>query len=174
MSHWASALGIRQLHPHLARPIIVRSTVHAHRTPEVAMTHSSTGAALRVLVVDDCAALRESVSLALEREGLTVVGEAADGAQALAQAAAYLPDVVLMDLRMPGMGGIRATQTIRRRYPETSVVLWTGDGDPQLASAMRQSGAHAGLLKGIPTSELVAALRAVCDRHHRDGVTARG
>jgi DNA-binding NarL/FixJ family response regulator len=138
------------------------------------MTHSSTGAALRVLVVDDSAALRESVTFALEREGLAVVGEAADGTQALAQAAAYLPDVVLMDLRMPGMSGILATQTIRQRHPETCVVLWTGDGELQLASAMRKSGAHAGLLKGIPTPELVAALRAVCDRHHRDGVATRG
>jgi DNA-binding NarL/FixJ family response regulator len=128
------------------------------------MTQSSTDAALRVLVVDDSAPLRESVSQALEGEGLTVVGEAADGAQALTQAAAHHPDVVLMDLRMPGMGGIPATQTIRRRHPETFVVLWTGDGDPQLASAMRQSGAHAGLLKGIPTAELVAVLRAVCKR----------
>jgi len=157
----------------LARQIIGIDTVHAHRTPEVAMTHSSTGTALRVLVVDDSAALRESVSLALEREGLTVVGEAADGAQALVQAAAYRPDVVLMDLRMPGMGGVLATQTIRRRHPETFVVLWTGDGDLQLASALRQSGAHAGLLKGIPPAELVAALRAVCHQHDFDGVATR-
>jgi DNA-binding NarL/FixJ family response regulator len=137
------------------------------------MTHSTTDSALRVLVVDDSAELRESVSLALEGEGLTVVGEAADGAQALTQAAASRPDVVLMDLRMPGMGGIPATQTIRRRHPETFVVLWTGDGDPQLASAMRQSGAHAGLLKGIPTAELAAVLRAVCDRHDQDGAARR-
>ena len=138
------------------------------------MTQSSAGAPLRVLVVDDSAPLRESVSLALEREGLTVVGEAADGAQALARAAAYRPDVVLMDLRMPGMGGVLATQTIRRRHPGTVVVLWTGDGDLQLTSALRQSGAHAGLLKGIPTSELVAALRAVCLRHHLNGVASGG
>ncbi len=136
------------------------------------MTHSSTGDALRVLVVDDSAPLRESVSMALEREGLTVVGEAADGAQALAQAAAYRPDVVLMDLRMPGMGGVLATQTIRRRHPQTVVVLWTGDGDLQLSSALRQSGAHAGLLKGIPAAELAAALRAVCRRHELDGVAS--
>jgi DNA-binding NarL/FixJ family response regulator len=127
-----------------------------------------------VLVVDDCPALRESVSYALEREGLTVVAEAADGVQALAQTATYLPDVVLMDLRMPGMSGVLATQAIRQRHPGTCVVLWTGDGELQLASAMRQSGAHAGLLKGIPTSELAAAMRTVCDRHHRDGVAARG
>ena len=138
------------------------------------MKHSSTHAALRVLVVDDSAPLRESVSLALEREGLTVVGEAADGAQALAQAAAFLPDVVLMDLRMPGMGGILATQTIRRRHPDTCVVLWTGDGELQLTSALRQSGAHAGVLKGIPTAELASAMRAVCERRHRDGVATRG
>jgi DNA-binding NarL/FixJ family response regulator len=126
--------------------------------------------ALRVLVVDDSAVLRDHVRVALEDAGLTVVGEAADGAHALAQAATRDPDVVLMDLRMPGMDGIQAARALREQQPETRVVLWTGEDDVQLASAIRKSGAHAGVAKGIRTVELVATLRRVCQaRAHAQG-----
>jgi DNA-binding NarL/FixJ family response regulator len=123
---------------------------------------TDTAAALRVLVVDDNVALRESIRLSLEREGLAVVGEAGDGAQALERAAATRPDVILMDVRMPVMNGIQATKAIRRAYPDTQVVLWTGEDDAQLVRAVRQSGAHAGVPKGIRMVELVATLRGVC------------
>jgi CheY-like chemotaxis protein len=119
--------------------------------------------ALRVVVVDDSQTLRTRVRLALERAGLTVVGEAADGAQALTQAAAHHPDVVLMDLRMPRMDGIQATRVLRGQQPDTPVVLWTGDDDAHLAGAIGESGAHAGVAKGISTVQLVATLRGVCD-----------
>lgn len=127
------------------------------------MPDANTDAAtlLRVLLVDDSPCLRQSVRAALERAGLVVVGEAADGAQALTQAATHHPDLVLMDLCMPGMDGIQATQALRRQQPEIRVVLWTARDDIQLASAIRRSGAHAGLAKGIRTVELVATLRAV-------------
>jgi len=117
---------------------------------------------LRVLVVDDSPELRDSVKGALERAGLTVVGEAADGVQALAQAAAQRPDVVLMDLRMPRMDGIVATRALRVQQPGTPVVLWTGDGDVQLDGAVREAGAYAGLSKGVRLTELVATLRRTC------------
>jgi DNA-binding NarL/FixJ family response regulator len=119
---------------------------------------------LRVLLVDDSPWLRQRVRAALERAGLVVVGEAADGAQALAQATAHRPDVVLMDLCMPGMDGIQATRALRRQQPQIRVVLWTGRDDTQLASAMRRSGAHAGLPKGVSTGELIATLRAAGSR----------
>ena len=70
--------------------------------------------ALQVLVVDDSQAMRTRVRWALEEAGLTVVGEAEDGAQALTQAAAHHPDVVLMELRMPRMDGVQATRILRR------------------------------------------------------------
>jgi DNA-binding NarL/FixJ family response regulator len=131
------------------------------------MAHASidtaTATALQVLVVDDSQALRTRVRSALERAGLTVIGEAADGAQALTLAATHHPDVVLMDLRMPRMDGIQATRILRRQQPDTPVVLWTGDDDAQLARAVRESGARAGVAKGIGTVELVATLRGVCD-----------
>ena len=131
----------------------------------VAMTHGSTGTtatALQVLVVDDSQAQRTRVRSALERAGLTVVGEAEDGAQALTQAAAHHPDVVLMDLRMPRMDGVQATRILRRQQPDTPVVLWTGDDDAQLERAVCTSGAQVGIPKGIGTVELVATLREAC------------
>src|SRR6266536_408924 len=117
------------------------------------MADANTDAAtpLRVLLVDDSPWLRQRVRAALERAGLVVVGEAADGAQALTQAAAHHPDLVLMDLCMPGMDGIQATRALRRQQPAIRVVLWTGRDDTQLASAVRRSGAHAGLPKGART-----------------------
>src|SRR6266498_3798896 len=129
------------------------------------MADANTDAAtpLRVLLVDDSPWLRQRVRAALERAGLVVVGEAADGAQALTQAAAHHPDVVLMDLRMPRMDGIEATQILRLQQPDAQVVLWTGDDHSQLDRAIRKSGAQVGVLKGIDMVKLVATLRAVCN-----------
>jgi CheY-like chemotaxis protein len=117
--------------------------------------------ALQVLVVDDSHAQRTRVRSALEQAGLTVVGEAEDGAQALTQAAAHHPDVVLMDLRMPRMDGIQATRILRRQQPDTPVVLWTGY-DAQLDRAVCTSGAQVGIPKHIDPIELVATLREAC------------
>jgi CheY-like chemotaxis protein len=129
------------------------------------MTHGSTAtaaAALQVLVVDDSQAQRTRVRSALEGAGLTVVGEAEDGAQALSKAAAHHPDVVLMDLRMPRMDGVQATRILRRQQPDTPVVLWTGDDDAQLERAVSKSGAQVGIPKDIGTGELVATLQDAC------------
>jgi CheY-like chemotaxis protein len=129
------------------------------------MTHGSTStaaAALQVLVVDDSQAQRTRVRSALEGAGLTVVGEAEDGAQALSEAAAHHPDVVLMDLRMPRMDGVQATRILRRQQPDTPVVLWTGHDDAQLERAVCNSGAQVGIPKDIGTVELVATLQDAC------------
>ena len=128
------------------------------------MTHGSTGTtatALQVLVVDDSQAQRTRVRSALEGAGLSVVGEAEDGAQALNQAAVHHPDVVLMDLCMPRMDGVQATRILRRQQPDTPVVLWTGD-DAQRERAVCTSGAQAGIPKDIGLVELVATLREAC------------
>jgi DNA-binding NarL/FixJ family response regulator len=115
--------------------------------------------ALQVLVVDDNQSQRTRVRSALEQAGLTVVGEAEDGAQAVTQAAAHHPDVVLMDLRMPRMDGVQATRILRRQQPDTPVVLWSGDDAAQLDRAVTNSGAQVGIPKGIGTDQLVATLR---------------
>jgi CheY-like chemotaxis protein len=135
---------------------------------------SITGAtALQVLVVDDSPAQRTRVRSSLERAGLTVVGEAEDGARALTQAAVHHPDVVLMDLRMPGMDGVQATRLLRRQQPDMPVVLWTRD-DAQLDWAVGTSGAHAGISKGIDTMELVATLRGACAAEEEGRTVADG
>ena len=128
----------------------------------MARTSTNHARPLRVLVADDCEPLRKRVCSELEEAGLTVVGEAADGAQALTQAAAYHPDVVLMDLRMPGMDGIEATRALRQQHPSTPVVLWTGDDVAQLDRAIGKSGAQLGVLKGVDMARLATTLRAVC------------
>jgi CheY-like chemotaxis protein len=141
------------------------------------MTHGSTGTAataLQVLVVDDSQAQRTRIRSALERAGLTVVGEAEDGAQALTQAAAHHPDVVLMDLRMPRMDGVQATRILRRQQPDTPVVLWTGDDDAQLDRAVCTSGAQVGIPKHIGAVELVATLRDACAAQDEDRTATGG
>jgi len=160
------------LHLHLAWQIMTRIQDRAQDgirarpgMRELPMTHGSIGAvatALQVLVVDDSHAQRTRVRSALERAGLTVVGEAENGAQALTQAAAHHPDVVLMDLCMPRMDGVQATQLLRRQQPDMPVVLWTGDDAVQLERAVCRSGAQGGISKSIGTVELVATLREAC------------
>ncbi|MFN3866049.1 MAG: response regulator [Demequina sp.] len=121
-----------------------------------------TQAPLRVLLVDDQALVRMGFSLVLGAEdGLVVVGEAGDGATAVAQARALRPDVVLMDVRMPGMNGIDATRLIVAENPDTRVVvLTTFDLDEYAFGALR-AGASGFLLKDVRPSELVEAIRTV-------------
>lgn len=125
---------------------------------------------IRVLLVDDQSLIRVGFRMVLEAEGdLSVVGEASDGTEAIAQAAALKPDVVLMDVRMPGVDGITATREIVRRHPDIRVlVLTTFDLDEYAFAAIR-AGAGGFLLKDAQRQELVAAVRAV---HRGDAVLA--
>jgi len=86
-----------------------------------------------------------------------VVGEAADGAQAVELARALRPDVVIMDIRLPGMNGIQATEEIKRLCPTTSVLILTAYEDDQYVFALLAAGAAGYLLKDVPVSELVRA-----------------
>jgi CheY-like chemotaxis protein len=106
-----------------------------------------------VLLVDDDAANLAVLQEALESEGITVVGGAGDGRAGIEMADSLAPDVVLMDLRMPGMDGFEATQTIRAHRPWTQVVILTAYEDLLTRSA-EEVGAFAYLVKGC-SSELM-------------------
>jgi DNA-binding NarL/FixJ family response regulator len=116
--------------------------------------------AVRVLVVDDQHLVREGIASLLAVEpGIEVVGTAADGPAAVARCAELTPDVVLMDVRMPGGDGVDATAAIRRTVPGTRVVmLTTFDDDHDVGRALR-AGASGYLLKDLPAADLAAAVR---------------
>ena len=112
----------------------------------------------RVLVVDDHAMLRETLAELLVQAGFEVAGEAADGADAVALAKRLEPDVVLMDLRMPVLGGLDATRLIRDACPATQVVLLTAFESPALQQQAEEAGCFAYLVKGAPPGTIRLAL----------------
>jgi len=119
-------------------------------------------APIRVLIVDDDALVRAALSMTLRgTDDVLIVGEAADGAEAVAMTDAHAPDVVLMDIRMPGMDGLAATEQLRRRErrPEV-IVLTTFDIDEYVLRALR-AGASGFLLKDTPPAEIVRAIHLV-------------
>ncbi len=128
------------------------------------MTGPIRSAPIRVLVVDDQELVRAGFSVILSAaDGITVVAEAADGEAAVAQAAEHQPDVVLMDVRMPGMDGLEATRMITSAAPAPKVViLTTFDLDDYVYAALR-AGASGFLLKDSPRSDLIAAVRVAAN-----------
>jgi len=117
---------------------------------------------IRVLIVEDHNVVRQGlVALLNVVEGLTVVGEAADGLDAIDQYRKHQPDVTLMDLRLPRMGGVEAIHRIRSEAPQARIiVLTTYDGDEDIYRALK-AGARAYLLKGMTSEDLVTTIRAV-------------
>lgn len=117
---------------------------------------------LGVLIADDQALMRAGFRMILEAEpDLEVIGEAADGREAVAEAARLRPDVVLMDVRMPEMDGIEATRRLLRGNEDTKVVmLTTFDMDEYVFEAL-QAGASGFLVKDVPPEQLVAGIRSV-------------
>ncbi len=124
------------------------------------MTDSPTGSPIRVIIVDDQTLVRTGFRMILATEpGIEVVGESANGAEALDEVARSGPDVVLMDIRMPAMDGLEATRRIAASHPGTRVViLTTYDLDEYVFEALR-AGASGFLLKDAPPDQLVAAIR---------------
>jgi two-component system, NarL family, response regulator NreC len=117
---------------------------------------------IRVLIVDDHPILSEGLrSLLSAQEDMEVVGLAQNGEQGITCVSELHPDVVVMDIAMPGMNGIQATQVIRERYPETRVLILTQREDGQYVIPLLRMGASGIVLKRALVSDLVAALRAV-------------
>lgn len=114
------------------------------------------------MLVDDHPAFRKGLLALIESEpDLKVIAETGDGAEAVALFRRVKPDIVLMDLRLPGMGGVEATLAIRKEFPAARIiVLTTFDADEDIYRAM-ESGAKSYLLKDTPDDELAATIRAV-------------
>jgi DNA-binding NarL/FixJ family response regulator len=117
---------------------------------------------LRVLLAEDHAIVREGLRALLDAQpDVEVVGEAADGREALDAAKALGPDVVVMDISMPGLNGARATEAIRRDCPGTRVLVLTMHEDKGYLRQLVQAGASGYLLKRAASQDLIHALRAV-------------
>jgi DNA-binding NarL/FixJ family response regulator len=121
---------------------------------------------IRVLVVDDHNLVRAGLITLLDAApGIEVAGEAADGEQALAAAAATAPDVVLMDLSMPVLDGVAATRRLLAERPGTRVVALTSFSDRQRVTDILAAGATGYVLKDCRPEDLLAAVRAAADGH---------
>ncbi|HTJ32295.1 MAG TPA: response regulator transcription factor [Dactylosporangium sp.] len=115
---------------------------------------------VRVLVVDDQQLVRDGIASLLGiQPGIEVVGTAADGHEALERAAELDPDVVLMDVRMPGLDGVEATRALRRARPGCRVVMLTTFDDEQYVTLALRAGAEGYLLKDLGAAELADAVR---------------
>lgn len=119
---------------------------------------------IRVLLVDDHASFRSGMSALLMTEtDLEVVGEAGTGIEASERAATLQPDVILMDLNMPGLNGIEATRRITYGSPHIAVLVLTMFEDDDSVFAALQAGARGYLLKGAPKAEVLRSIRAVAN-----------
>jgi DNA-binding NarL/FixJ family response regulator len=118
---------------------------------------------LRVLIADDHPLYRDGLGAALSAGGLDVVGEAADGRQAVGLSLELQPDVVIMDLDMPGMGGIEATRRIAHGSPDVAILVLTMLADDDSVFAALRVGARGYLLKGARRAEIVRAVQTVAE-----------
>ena len=147
-----------------ARPAAVRVSARAQVVREArGETGAQRGARkkIRVLLADDHPVVRRGLALALnEQRDIEVVGEAQDGPQAVELVSRVRPDVVIMDVKMPGMSGVEATRAIRAAHPQVRVIGFSAFGETEQARAMREAGAVGYLAKSDPPSKLLATIRA--------------
>ncbi len=129
---------------------------------------------ISVLLVDDHPVVIEGLRKVLATAGdITVAGEAHDAAGALERTRALRPDVILLDLRMPGAGGIQATRRLREQAVGSAVIILTSYGDQAYVRQALEAGANGYLLKSTPPEQLIAAIRAAArGRRQPPGATA--
>ncbi|MCG8353269.1 MAG: response regulator transcription factor [Chloroflexales bacterium] len=121
---------------------------------------------IHILVVDDHAVVRSGLATFLSAyDDLELVGEAADGTEAIEQCVFVKPDVVLMDLVMPGMDGIEATRIIHEKFPHVQVIALTSFGQEDLVQAALSAGVTSYLLKNVTADDLAAAIRSAHAGH---------
>jgi two-component system response regulator NreC len=117
---------------------------------------------IRVLLADDHLILREGIRLLLGKvPDIEVVGEASEGGEAVAKAEQLVPDVVLMDITMPGLNGLEATRQIKQKTPQVKVLILTMHDTSQYLSQMLQAGASGYVVKTTTTHDLISAIKAV-------------
>ncbi|SFX51033.1 two component transcriptional regulator, LuxR family [Marinospirillum alkaliphilum DSM 21637] len=131
---------------------------------------------IRVLIVDDHDLVRTGIVRVLaDTDGIEVVGEACDGEGAVNKVREASPDVVLMDVKMPGIGGVEATRKITRSHPDTHVIGLTASGDETFLQRLLQAGAKGYLTKGCSFDEVIRAIRIVASgQHYIDPTLASG
>jgi DNA-binding NarL/FixJ family response regulator len=128
---------------------------------------------LRLVLADDHAIVRQSLHLLLEKQGLTVVGEAADGAQAVELVREHLPDVAVLDISMPGVNGLEALRQIRRISPLTRTIVLSMHTDERYVREAMDSGAQGYVLKSQAANDLILAIRAAMRGEVYFGATIR-
>ena len=117
---------------------------------------------IKVLIADDHRIIREGLNAILEmKEDIQIVGEAADGGEAVEKARTLMPDVIVMDVSMPGMGGVEATRIIKRELPHIGIIALTMYDDQQYIFDFVRAGATGYLLKDADSAQIVSAIRAV-------------
>ena len=136
----------------------------------------SPAAAIRVLLADDHTLMREGVRRILSADGgIEVVAEVGDGQAAVAETLAQQPDVAVLDITMPGGGGLEAARQIRAKAPEVRILILSMHLQPEYLMESVRAGAHGYLVKDAAASELVTAVRAVCggDSYYSAAVSAQ-
>ena len=119
-------------------------------------------APLRILIADDHATVRQGLKLLIDSQSdMAVVGEAADGDGVLKQAEALKPDVIVIDISMPGMNGLIATRTLKRAHPHVSIVALTRHDEETYLDEVLRAGASGYVLKQSPPIEFLQAIRVV-------------
>jgi DNA-binding NarL/FixJ family response regulator len=117
---------------------------------------------IRVLIADDHTLVREGIAAMLRfYEDVEVVGEASDGKEAIEKASEIKPDVVLMDIAMPGLGGLEATVEIKKLHPDMKIIVLSQYDDKEYVSRFLKAGVSGYLLKKAVGSDLIAAIKAV-------------
>lgn len=119
---------------------------------------------IKILLVDDHAVVRSGLSkFLMVNKDLKLVGEASDGNEALQMASLRKPDVVLMDLMMPGMDGVTATREILKKYPHIKIIALTSFAEQHMVQGALQAGAIGYLQKNVTAKELGLAIRSACE-----------
>ncbi len=122
---------------------------------------------IKLLLVDDHDLVRTAIARTLsDSSDLNVVGEASSGEQAYNMVRELLPDVVLMDIRMPGIGGLEATRKIKQRFPEVKILALSACDEEPFPTRLLQAGASGYLTKGVCIEETIRAIRQVAAGHH--------